>query len=390
MQTIGKACTSVIGAALVAAAFCPEASAQAPRSAAAPEALAAPGADAGALVVLDPTRGEALLLDPRRNQVVARFPTGPDPRGVALSPDGRYAYITSYGWEPPARDGRARPARDAREPMELDGDGGAREGGAGGRLLGVETPPGGRGVTVLDLERRQIHAIFQPAKYRNLSGVTVGSDGKRLWATSAAEAGVVELDAHSGEVKMLWKTGGTEPSALAISRNGRLVFVANSGSDEVTVIDRVTVVPTQVPIGRRPMGLALAPGGGELWVANAGDHTISVITTQRLREAARFPSGGTGPVQLSFHPTRSEVWVSHSGSRNVTVVDVVSGALLAEIDLPAEPHAITFSNNGRHAYVSSPASGRVFAIDVEARGLVEQLDAGARPGGLVWSRHGSF
>ncbi len=110
----------------------------------------------GALVVLSGTASEALLLDPLSNRVLARFPTGPDPQDVALSPDGRFAYVTSYGWEPSAT---ASPAA----------------GGGGAASLGA--PTNARGVTVLDLVRREVHAVFQPGEYRRLGGIAVGEGG---------------------------------------------------------------------------------------------------------------------------------------------------------------------------------------------------------------------
>ena len=78
---------------------------------------------------------------------------------------------------------------------------------------------------------------------------------------SQAEGGVVELDAHTGEVKMLWKTGGASVDAVAVSHDARRVFVSSTESDEVTIIDRLTVVPTRVATGRRPTGLAVTPDG---------------------------------------------------------------------------------------------------------------------------------
>ncbi len=207
---------------------------------------------------------------------------------------------------------------------------------------------------------------------------------------SQAEGGVVELDAHTGEVKMLWKTGGASVDAVAVSHDARRVFVSSTESDEVTIIDRLTVVPTRVATGRRPTGLAVTPDGRELWVANSGENTISVIKgIRRPREIERFPSGGMEPVKISFHAGRNEAWISNRGSRTVTVLDVASAAQVAEISLPGEPHTVTFSNDGHHAYVSSPGGHQVFTIDVESRALIGSLDTGSRPSGLAWSRHGN-
>ncbi len=308
--------------------------------------------ESGALVVLSGTGAEAVLIDPIHNRVLARFPTGPNPRGVALSPDGRFAYVTSYSWDP----------------------------------AGTSSA----GVTVLDLESRQVHAVFQPGDYRNLGGITVGTRGQRLWMTTEPEGGVVELDAHTGEVKMLWKTGSAISENVTVSHDGRRVYVSNTESNAITIIDRITVVPSRIATGQGPTGLALTADGRDLWVANSGDNTISLIKGRRRpKEVDRFPSGGIEPVRVSFHPGNNQAWVSNRGSRTVTVLDATSHEVLGEIALGGEPRSIRFSSDGHHAYVLSPVSQQVFVIDVATRRMIEAIEAGSGPSGLAWSRHGN-
>lgn len=324
--------------------------------------------ETGALVVLSGGGAEALLIDPVTRGILGRFPTGPDPREVAVSPDGRYAYVTSYGWQP------------TREVRTGDrGEGIAYWDAASGAIAS-----GGRGVTVLDLNARSVHAVFQPGTYRNLQGIRVGKDGRRIWMTAERDSAIVEVDATTGDVLMLWKTGGANPNSLIVTRDNRRLFVANSGSDHLTMIDRVTVVPSTIATGRNPVALALSRGEKELWVANNGDHTISVVDTRRLREVASFPSGGTGPTRLAFNPAGNEVWVSHSGTREVVVLDVVSAAVLARIPFDAEPRSIAFSASGAAAFVSAPQGHQVYVIDTGTREIVDTLDAGSLPSGVAW------
>jgi len=319
----------------------------------------------GTLVVVSADASEVLLIDPTTQRLLARFPTGPDPRDVALSPDGRYAYIPSHGWQPS----------------------GPIPGSADGAFTAADLGPAARGVTVLDLVERRVHAVFQPDDYTSLGGIRVGDDGQRLWMTSR-EGGIVEMDALTGDVRMLWKAGGGDPSTLVVSRDSRRVYVANTGSDSVTVVDRMTVVPTSVPTGRRPEGLVLSNDGTELWVANAGDNTLSVFSTRRLKEIATFPSGGIAPTRLQFHPSGREVWVSHRGSHEVTVLDVASAAVLARIPVDGEPGVLTFSDDGTVVYVSVASRHEILTIDVAAREVVGTLDAGQAPVGVAWSGAG--
>ena len=317
------------------------------------------------LVVLSSTSDEALLVDPAGGRLLARLPTGPDPRHFALSADGRFAYVTSYAWEPAPGDPATRvPSADT----------------------GQGTPAHRRGVTVIDLHARRIHSVFQPGDYRQLGAAASGEGGQLLWVASEAENGVAELDAHTGEVRMLWKTGGKGAADIAVSDDESRIFTANAGTGDVTVINRMTVVSSRIATGSRPSGLALAPSGNELWVVNSGENTISVVAGFRSpREVRKLPSGGLEPVRIVFHGTRREAWVAHRGSRTIAVLAMASGERVAEIVLPDEPRDIIFSDDGTRAYVPSPAAGQVYTIDVASRRLedahaVDSADGAAYQG----------
>src|ERR1700752_2007735 len=66
-----------------------------PAGAEAADASKAPASDL--LVVLNKSDHQAALVDPRSHAVVAKIPTGRGPHEVAISPDGRTAYVSNYG-----------------------------------------------------------------------------------------------------------------------------------------------------------------------------------------------------------------------------------------------------------------------------------------------------
>jgi YVTN family beta-propeller protein len=79
---------------------------------------------------------------------------------------------------------------------------------------------------------------------------------------------------------------GLHPCAMARSRNGRFVYVANAASDTVSVIDTRTdaVVQTircrpegRLPFGSGPNALALSPDGRTLYVANGTNNCVAVV-----------------------------------------------------------------------------------------------------------------
>ncbi len=70
------------------------------------------------------------------------------------------------------------------------------------------------------------------------------------------------------------------PFAAALSSDGTRLYVANAGSDEVSVLDPVTgATLARLPTGRNPRGLALSADGLRLYVNNVLDGTLDVFDT---------------------------------------------------------------------------------------------------------------
>jgi YVTN family beta-propeller protein len=88
---------------------------------------------------------------------------------------------------------------------------------------------------------------------------------------------------------------GSAPVGVAVSPDGRLVYVANGRADSVSVIDvRARAVAASIPVGRRPWGVALTRDGRRLYVANGRSNSVSIIDTATKRVVAAVPVGA-GP-----------------------------------------------------------------------------------------------
>ncbi len=77
------------------------------------------------------------------------------------------------------------------------------------------------------------------------------------------------------------------PLAVAVSPDGRTLYVANAGSNDLSVIDTVTGrARAHLETRRNPRGLALAPDGRRLFVDNVLDGTLDIFDTQSLTRVA--------------------------------------------------------------------------------------------------------
>ncbi len=100
-------------------------------------------------------------------------------------------------------------------------------------------------------------------------------------ANQSSENQVVVIDTATNSIVTIVKQGiGLQPYAVAVTSDATKVFVANRGSNNVSVIDASTntVVATIDLMGAAgPVGIAI--GNGFAYVTNEGNGLVSVIDT---------------------------------------------------------------------------------------------------------------
>ena len=151
------------------------------------------------------------------------------------------------------------------------------------------------------------------------------------------------------------------PHARPILAHEGRVFVANTPSDSVDVIDAKTrKVIRRIPVGIDPVSLALRPDGRELWVANHVSDSVSVIDT-------------------------------HPESRTyLRVVDTVQDFdLRTKATRFDEPVGIAFANNEK-AYVALSSENKIAIIDVRSRKVRRHLNITAQDPRAIVVRNGKL
>ena len=126
-----------------------------------------------------------------------------------------------------------------------------------------------------------------------------------------------------------------------------LVYVTNEGSDNVTVINRQSgdVVAT-IMVGRNPRGIATSQGREHprVYVANSGSNSISVIDPTinkvEVEIPIRFGREPEGITVTRISPEKEIIFVTNYGSHNVSLIDALSQQESDKVDVGIGPVAI--------------------------------------------------
>jgi YVTN family beta-propeller protein len=185
----------------------------------------------------------------------------------------------------------------------------------------------------------------------------------------------------------------------AVTPDGSKVYVVNSDSKTVSVIDTATntVVGSPIPVQPDPRGIAVAPDGSKLYV---GDEiaffggTVSVIDTVTNTVSATIPIGDPPLGGVAVTPDGSKVYVPQVTT--VAVIDTVTNTVIATIPVGLIPIGVAVSPDGSKVYVTSIEANTVSVIDtvtntVSATIPIPPLNPviGATPASVVVTPDGS-
>jgi len=118
---------------------------------------------------------------------------------------------------------------------------------------------------------------------------------------------------------------GTGPNGIAVNSSTNLTYVADYGSNTVSVIDGANNYAVHaIAVGNGPENIAINESTNTIYVTNYLGNTVSAIdgATQNVTTI----STGKGPRWLAVNPNTNKVYVTNSVDGTVTVIDGTSNA----------------------------------------------------------------
>jgi YVTN family beta-propeller protein len=231
-----------------------------------------------------------------------------------------------------------------------------------------------------------------------LSGITVSSNGKKLYATAGDFDGkVFVVDVKKGQLQDTIDVGHS-PIAPVVSPDGKTLYVCQKFNDNVAAIDLTArKVAAEIPVIRSPFAAAITPDGSKLYVANfypAGRAdgefvaaAVSVIdtTTKKVVDTITFLNGSIDLKGVAVSPDGQFVYVTHILARYqlpttqlergwintnaITVIKVGDSKILTtvlfdDVDLgAANPWGLACTADGKYLCVSHSGTHELSIID---------------------------
>lgn len=301
-------------------------------------------AQAATLLVLNKEDATLSLVDPSTGTTLATIATGPNPHEVEVTPDGRTAVVSNYGPQ-----------------------------------------PGGNSLSIIDLAGRRERARVDLGELRRPHGLA--TSGQRVYFTAEDSRHVGRLDTASGRIDWHFPTNQERTHMVVASRDGGTLFSTNMGSNSVSVIGRPgegNARQTLVTVGSGPEGLDLSPDGRQLWVANSQSGNISIIDVASRAVMKTIDIGTRRSNRLKFTPDGALALVSDLTAGELVVVDVKSQAVKARLPIGRGASGILIVPDGSRAYVASASERKLAVVDLKSLAVVGQVATGGGPDGMAW------
>ena len=285
-------------------------------------------AGAGVVLVFDLDASGQLTLEPQSIALPATGLQRPFPAGIAVDPNGRLAFVAdNFGNTVSVIDIGSRRVLHTIPVGDFPFDVAA----AGGHVLASGSGLANYGPLASPAPEPAFAApAFDPQRASSLSVIALAQGGSDV----AGDPGTVQMEPAPDGTELV---GGVAPGAIAINRDGRVAYVALGNVDRVAVV-RLEGEPRVVrgldlrlypdaPFGAQPSAEALSPDGKRLYVALAGLNAVAVLDA-RSPKRYRY-----GLIPTGWYP--SALALSRNG-RTLFVLDAkgVDGwGMLQRIDL---------------------------------------------------------
>ena len=251
------------------------------------------------------------------------------------------------------------------------------------------TRPGSPAISEMDATTEIVGSILTPAASPMGLAAVRQARGNFLMVTDPPSDQVIVIDLSDNGIEAQMPVESA-PMGIVVARIDlgagtvlQCAYVANSGSDSISVLDADTFNPvftTSLPsVGSTPTGMAAATISGTSFVyaTLAGDHGVAVIdaTLNVFDSAILFdPRTNTtpGPIAAVEGSTGAFLYVGNTGSSTVTVIDAanktVIGSALSGVSFPSPSgiSALTVPGGRTLALIACAGDGSVRVIDVDA------------------------
>ncbi|HLJ85227.1 MAG TPA: YncE family protein [Candidatus Angelobacter sp.] len=212
---------------------------------------------------------------------------------------------------------------------------------------------------------------------------------KRVYVANSDSNNVTVIDGNRAAALLPSPAPTPVPSAKSVA------YIANEST--VSVVDLTTIDPltsastvvANITAGSKPVAVALTPDLSRGYVANFGSANVSVFDTATNTVIATVPVDDT-PIALAMLPDGSGVYVANLETNTISFIDTATNTVTADFNVSVQPSALALSQDGSRLYVAAFDDFAVRVIATNTNTVLDSVSRVADPIALTLSPDGFF
>ncbi|HOP61810.1 MAG TPA: beta-propeller fold lactonase family protein [Spirochaetota bacterium] len=292
---------------------------------------------------------------------VAVFKTGPHPKSVEFTPDGKY-FASAL----------------------LEGK-------------GVDL------FSTTDFKKvKTVEIPYKYSKHRNFVEIVFFTDRNEMWVSQMAANAIHVIDMKDYTYKLTIPTKGIWTKIIAMTNDHKLAFASNWESHDVSVIDvNQYKVIGKVKVAGIPRGMVTTADDKYLYVCifSSGQIQKIDIASRKIVKTMKFPKGAKRHIILD--KKKNILYVTDMYRGSVYVINAADDKVIKEIPVDQKLNTGKLTPDGKYLFVSSRGPnnpetylkkgykfGKVYIIDTETLQIIDWVWGRNQPTGLDISPDG--
>jgi len=269
------------------------------------------------------------------------LPAGKTPREVALSPDGRRAYISNLG---------------------------------------------GQDVTVVDLEKLEVAGTISDPNLKGPDGGLVSRDGQKFYVVSTERDSLFVIATDTLKVITEIPLKLSVPRRVTYSPDWKKIYVTSNKTDEIVVMDAAAEkITNRIPVGGEPRGgLAFAPDGKRFLAGAVEDDTLYYVDAAS-EKVTRILGVPVSPQRIVFNPAGTAFVLCRSGSV-FAIQDLDKHDKNVVIPIGLAPWGLDISGDGKYVFASNNVDDTISIIDSTTLKVVNTVRVDHDPNGIAFRK----
>ena len=203
-------------------------------------------------------------------------------------------------------------------------------------------------------------------------GIALDTSRERAYVANYGSDSLSVIDTGSNSV-IKTITGIVTPNGVAYDTTHDLIWVSNYEADQVTPVDASSLARlSPVAVGDGPWGVAYDPVHDHVYVANSLADSVTVIEAG-TRETTTLSGDFDQPFHVATNPVSGKTYVTNFGNHSLMVIAGASVIDIVDLSGSPQPYGVAVDETRDLIYVATVSSHRVAVIGTDSGGTADQL-----------------